>query len=362
MVYRKPVHVSLPYLTTAPPIHGVLKSTPEDFEVEEVPAYLPSGKGGHVFAWIEKRGVTTKDAVRRLCEELHIDPNAAGWAGLKDKQAVTRQWISLAGTTAEAVRASNLEDIRVLEAVAHEHKLRTGHLRANRFSVRIREFDEARIDDVRASLNEIETHGLPNFYGEQRFGRFGDNAERAAQWVLGTTRAPKHRFRRKLELSALQSALFNRAVAVRVQNSTLGEVLRGDVVKKHATGGIFVVDDAADAQARADAWELSGTGPMFGAKMRWPEGRPLERELQLLAEADLTPEHFARWKRIAPGSRRFVRVPLAEVACSVSDRTLRLDFTLPAGSYATILTREILKGDAPNAESGYERASIRGNE
>jgi tRNA pseudouridine13 synthase len=154
-------------------------------------------------------------------------------------------------------------------------------------------------------------------------------------------------------MSALQSELFNRAVAVRVQTSTLGRVSQGEVVKKHDTGGLFVVDDVADAQARADDWQLSSTGPLFGVKMRWPEGAPLERERQLLVEADLTPEHFASWKRIAPGSRRLIRVPVTELACSVSDRTLRLDFTLPAGSYATILTREILKGDAPAPESGY---------
>jgi tRNA pseudouridine13 synthase len=354
--------MGLPYLTTTPPIHGVLKSTPEDFEVEEVPAYSPSGSGDHVFAWIEKRGVSTKDAVRRLCSALGVDSSGAGWAGLKDKHAVTRQWISLTGTTPEAVRGVQLDEVRVLEAAAHGHKLRTGHLRANRFSIRIREFDVARIDDVRSSLKQIETHGLPNFYGEQRFGRDGDNADRAAEWVRGNARAPKNRFRRKLEISALQSELFNRAVALRVQTSTLGKVSKGDVVKKHDTGGLFVVEDSEEVQARADAWELSATGPMFGAKMRSPEGEPFERERALLDAADLTPDHFARWKRIAPGSRRLVRVPVANVACSVSDRTLQLDFTLPAGSYATILTREILKGDAPAAESGYERASIRGTE
>ena len=154
-------------------------------------------------------------------------------------------------------------------------------------------------------------------------------------------------------MSALQSELFNRAVSFRVRTSTLGEVSQGEVVKKHDTGGLFVVEDAAEAQARADAWKLSGTGPIFGVKMRWPEGPLLERERRLLREAELTLDHFARWKRIAPGSRRLVRVPVSEMAYSVSDRTLRLDFTLPAGSYATILLREILKGDASDPESGY---------
>ena len=343
----------LPYLTTTAPVHGVIKSRPEDFEVEEIPAYPPSGAGDHVFAWIEKRSVSTKEAVGRLCAELGIDPGGAGWAGLKDKHAVTRQWVSLFGTTADAVRAVAVDDVRVLEAAHHGHKLRTGHLRGNRFSIRIREFDPSQIDEARRALKELQAHGLPNFYGEQRFGREGDNAERAARWIRGETPAPKSPFRRKLELSALQSELFNRAVASRVQTSTLGKVSRGEVVKKHDTGGLFVVDDVADAQARADDWMLSATGPMFGPKMRWPEGEPLEHERQLLRDAELTLEHFARWKRVAPGSRRLVRIPLAELACSVSDRTLRIDFALPAGSYATILTRELLKGDAPAPKSSY---------
>lgn len=354
--------MALPFLTSSPPIHGVLKTTPEDFEVEEVPAYLPSGSGEHVFAWIEKRGVSTKDAVARLCDAVGVDSSGAGWAGLKDKHAVTRQWVSLSGTSPDAVLGAEVDGVRVLEAALHGNKLRTGHLRGNRFTIRIREFDPSRIDDARTALSEIERVGLPNFYGEQRFGRDGDNAARAASWVRGEARAPKRRFRRKLEISALQAELFNRAVAYRVKTSTLGQISKGDVAKKHDTGGLFVVDDVEEAQARADAWLLSPTGPMFGPSMRWPEGKPLERERRLLEESGLTLDQLARWKRIAPGSRRLIRVPVPEVACSVSDRTLQLDFTLPAGSYATILTRELLKGDAPAPESGYERASIRGQE
>jgi tRNA pseudouridine13 synthase len=353
MVYRKRRTMTLPYLTTSiDPIEAEFRSTPEDFEVEEVPAYLPSGSGEHIFAFIEKRELTTKDAVRALCESVGADPKAAGWAGLKDRHAITRQWVSIWGTTPDALTKAEIEGVQVLEAAPHSHKLRTGHLQANQFRLRLRQVEASRIDDLRRVLAEIETRGLPNYYGEQRFGREGDNAERALRWVLGEARAPRGGFQRKLQMSALQSQLFNRCVAERVQTSTLGQVFAGDVMKKHDSGGLFIATDLEDAQVRADAWEISATGPMFGAKMRWPEGEARAREEALLQEVGVTLEHLGKWKRIAPGTRRFVRVPVPKTGVSVSGNTVNLEFTLPAGSYATILVREILKRDAQPPKTG----------
>ena len=237
----------LPYLTPElAPIDAEFRSTPDDFEVDELPAYAPSGSGDHVFAHIEKRGLTTRDAVRALCERLEVDPQGAGWAGLKDRHAVTRQWVSLAGTTPEAVLGVELEGVRVLDAAPHGQKLRTGHLRANRFRIRLRELDPSRIEDLRAVLSSIESQGLPNYYGEQRFGRDGDNAVRARHWVTGEARPPRSAFHRKLQMSALQSEIFNRCVATRVENSTLAKVFAGDVMKKHGSGGVFVAEDGGD--------------------------------------------------------------------------------------------------------------------
>jgi tRNA pseudouridine13 synthase len=345
--------MALPYLTTSvDPIEAEFRSIPEDFEVEEVPAYPPSGSGEHIFAFIEKRELTTKDAVRALCESVGADPKTAGWAGLKDRHAITRQWVSIWGTTPDALSKAEIEGVRVLQAAPHPHKLRTGHLQANHFRIRLRQVDSSRVDDMHRVLEEIEARGLPNYYGEQRFGREGDNAERALRWVLGEARAPRGGFQRKLQMSALQSQLFNRCVAERVQSSTLGQVFAGDVMKKHESGGLFIATELEATQARADAWEISATGPMFGAKMRWPEGEARAREEALLQEVGMTLDHLGKWKRIAPGTRRFVRVPVPKIGVSVSDNTVNLEFTLPAGSYATILVREILKRDAQPPKTG----------
>lgn len=339
--------MTLPYLTRSiEPIDATFRARWEDFEVEEVPAYPPSGAGDHVLVFIEKAGITTREAVQRLCQSTGTDPKAAGWAGLKDKHGVTRQWLSLYGTTPESVCGASTEGLQVLEAARHSHKLRTGHLRANRFSVRLRDFDLARIDDLHRVLDLLESQGLPNYYGEQRFGREGQNVSRALSWVLKKGRAPRSSFQRKLEMSALQSELFNAVVAQRVEEAALGRIWPGDLVKKHDTGGMFVVEDIEEAQLRANRWEISPTGPIFGAKMRWPQGEARIREQAILQEKGLTADDFAKWKRIAPGTRRWVRAPIEKVTRKVRGDVVELDFTLPAGSYATILIREILKRDA----------------
>ncbi len=344
--------MTLPYLTTTvAPIPAAFRASPEDFVVEEIAAYEPTGEGEHVFALIEKRERTTPDAVRALCERLEVDASSAGWAGLKDRHAITRQWISLLGTSPETVMGADVEGVRILRAANHPHKIRTGHLRANRFRIRLRDFDPSRIVDLRQVPSQIQSLGLPNYYGEQRFGRDGENAEQALRWVRGEARPPRAGFQRKLQMSALQSELFNRCVAGRVKTSTLGKVFLGDLMKKHETGGLFIASELLESQARADAWEISPTGPIFGAKMRWPEHAARASEEALLEASGLTLEQLTKWKRIAPGTRRFVRVSPGEIGLSVSDHTVTLDFTLPAGSYATILVREILKQDAPTPKS-----------
>jgi tRNA pseudouridine13 synthase len=348
MVYITSVADALPYLTEGiAPIPGRFATFLEDFEVEEVPAYEPSGEGEHVFVFLEKRDLTTPEAVARVCRAIGADRRTVGWAGMKDRKGVTRQWISVWGVTPEAVLACQLDGIRLLRAARHNHKLRTGHLRGNRFVLRLREVATDRMDDLAQVLRKTERRGFPNYFGMQRFGRDGDNADRGLKWLLGHAPPPRGRFDRKLLVSSVQSALFNISVAERVHEGTLGHVFEGDVMQRHDTGGLFVADDAPEAQARADLWEISPTGPMFGTEMRWPENVARLREEALLASSGLTPSHLAGFKRYGPGTRRMVRARPADLHVQrIADDVVELKFALPPGSYATMLVREILKRDA----------------
>jgi tRNA pseudouridine13 synthase len=326
-----------------PPIGGAYKVTPEDFCVEEIPAYAPSGAGEHTFLQIEKRGLSTHEAVARLARALGADPREGGTAGLKDKQSLARQWISLPRVDPAAALAISVEGVRVIAAERHAHKLRTGHLRGNRFTVKLRGVGPDARERAQAILDRLVAVGLPNYYGEQRFGRGGDNAERARAMLRGAW-SSRDRSERRLLLSALQSELFNGVLASRIGSGTHRRALAGDVMQKVESGGIFVCEDPAVDQPRIDRWEIVPTGPMFGPKMRAPAGEPAELEETILREAELSIEDFARAGKLAEGTRRALAVRLGDVApvTTAPDDSLIFTFSLPSGSYATVLLAEII--------------------
>jgi tRNA pseudouridine13 synthase len=265
--------VELPYLTASlPGTGGVLRAQPEDFVVDEIPAYPPSGAGDHVFARIEKRGINTAQAVQRISRMLGVSERDVGVAGMKDRHAVTRQWISLPPpVTPEQVLALAVEDVTILEAARHAHKLRTGHVRANRFVLRVRDVAPDAAERARAILDVLaKPPGAPNWYGEQRFGKAGDNAAKGKDIVLGG-KPPRDKKLARLFVSALQSELFNAWLVARIADGLYARVLAGDVLHKLG-GGMFTCEDAATDEARLHAGELVVTGPMFGDRMRAAAG------------------------------------------------------------------------------------------
>lgn len=226
----------LPRITAdLPGTGGAYKQTPSDFVVEEVPAYLPSGEGPHTFLWIEKEGVDTFEATQRLAAALGVPAREAGYAGMKDKHARTRQWISLPGVDPARALGLELPGLRVLEARRHGNKLKTGHLRGNRFSLALRGCVPDAEPRARAIAAALEDRGLPNFYGEQRFGHEGRNAEAGLAIVRGTQplRDPR---RARLLVSALQSDLFNRWLGARLAAGTLRAVRAGEILEKVESG------------------------------------------------------------------------------------------------------------------------------
>ncbi len=349
--------LQLPYLTAdLPGIGGRLRGVHEDFVVEEVPAYAPCGFGEHTFFEVEKRDLSTPMLVQALARALGIPPQDVSYAGLKDARAVTRQVFSVQWLAPETILALQLEHARVLWATRHTNKLRVGHLRGNRFAIRIRDLPPDADTRAATILATLMQRGVPNGYGVQRFGNDGRNAEigllllrndRAGLRARGIHHLPfrQHRF----YLSALQSALFNRYLAERLQRGLLDDVLTGDIARKHATGGMFTVESAEAESPRARAAEISAAGPIYGYRM-WPAGgEPAALEAGILATAGLTLEDFRAAK--LKGSRRPVRYIPEELVWHNEGDALVVQFFAPKGAFATMLLRELMKSDTDLDES-----------
>ncbi len=335
---------ALPFITTdVPAIQGVLKQTPEDFEVEEVPAYLPSGQGEHLYLWIEKRELNTPDAARNLARALETRPENAGWAGLKDRRAVTRQWLSFQCPSTPVPESFDVPGVRVLAVSRHGNKLRTGHLRGNRFRLTLRAVPEGQEVLAERALNLLQEVGLPAYFGTQRFGFGGKNLINAYEWIVGHGRPPQKPFLRKLFVSALQGALFNAWLGERIENKTFTSAIPGDLMRKEDTGGIFLCEEPDVDTERMRRWEISPTGPMFGARMKAPVGDALIRESELRTRFGVTMEHLSRVERFGEGTRRPARVRPEQISMKRAGPDLVLEFGLPRGAYATELVSELLK-------------------
>ncbi|MEJ2480153.1 MAG: tRNA pseudouridine(13) synthase TruD [Acidihalobacter sp.] len=209
---------------------GLIRRETGDFVVEEIPVQQPDGAGEHLWLWVEKQGENTEAVAKRLARAAGVRPVAVGYAGRKDRHAVTRQWFSvhLPGTFGDAVPPGfETDHVRVLRTVRHSRKLRVGALRGNRFVLRIREL-EADMDVLGQRLESASGRGVPNYFGEQRFGRNGANLESAVGMFSG--RPERDRKRRGLYLSAARSAVFNGILAQRVLDGSWDELLPGEVV------------------------------------------------------------------------------------------------------------------------------------
>jgi tRNA pseudouridine13 synthase len=397
------------YLTIdVPGIGGVIKETPEDFLVAEIPLYPAEGAGEHTFAAIEKRGVTTLEALRRIARALDIPERDIGYAGMKDAKGVTRQTFSIPRHTPERLLALELPGIKVLSATRHRNKLKLGHLAGNRFRIRIRGVEAgapARVEQVLALLEE---RGVPNYFGSQRYGaqgnshligrallrqdyheaidaimgnpaqvrderwqaaiaayRRGDPAEslllfpghcRTEREILQRlVKRPDawekafhavHPRLKTLYLAAFQSTLFDRILDKRLD--AFDRVMTGDLAWKHDNGACFLVEDADREAERAQRFEISPSGPLFGCKIKLPAGQPLAMEEEALQAEGLTPTDFDLPGGLRlEGERRPMRVQLGAPDMQSDVDGVVLEFSLPKGAYATSVLREIMKSE-PN--------------
>lgn len=335
-----------------PGIGGCLRASPEDFRVDEVPAYEPDGRAGHLFVAVTKRGWNTADVARDIAHHCGIDRAEIGVAGLKDRNAVTTQILSIPERAGPALATFQREGVVLGPPRAHGHKLRRGHLRGNRFAVVVRDLavsPDAALERVAAKLDALAGRGgLDNLFGAQRFGRDGANLERGLQALREGPRAR----RGDLVVSAGQAAGFNHYLLARRAAGLMQTVVEGDILKKCETGGMFESEAPEVDQARLDAGELVVTGPMFGGRMRAPrpDTAAAEQERHTLQALQIDAAAVTKLGKKVPGTRRPILVQVSDVSVQpvAPDRSggpgVRVCFFLPAGSYATQLCRELMLG------------------
>lgn len=350
--------LSLPYITHGlPGIGGTLRATPESFVVEEIPLYAASGEGTHLYINLTRSEMTTRDVAIVIARTLALRDGEIGYAGLKDKYARTTQTFSV--PVRQNMSQAELDDMvgRIANAIPsekhvqvnwhrlHGNKLRTGHLQGNRFAIIVGKIDLpasealARAEAIAAAMQHS---GVPNFLGAQRFGAHGDNAI-AGYELVKRKRRVQDRWLRRFLVTSYQSHLCNLYLARRVEAGDFGRVFAGDVAKKYATGGLFVVEDVAAEQERYLAREISFTAPVFGFKMKRAQGDAAALEAQIEAETGITD---AQWRAAhSEGTRRMGRLLLDDLSVDAHDQGIRVSFTLPKGAFATTILREFMKGE-----------------
>ena len=336
-----------PYLTRAVAgIGGRLRVEPEDFRVDERPLYLPCGEGEHLYLKVTKRLLSTPDLIRRISATVGVKVQGVGTAGLKDARAVTTQMVSLHGVTEDALSRLKIdEQILAIEVLGrHRNRLRPGHHAGNRFRLVIRDVDPGAKEVLPTVIEEISRRGVPNYFGPQRQGKSGENYQVGA--VLLTDASKRERMSRAKRiwyLNAFQSHLFNRMLARRLDR--IDRVLVGDWAMKMDNGACFPVEDAQKEQARADRFEISPTGILFGSRVSWSTGEPGEIERLVVEENGSTRESLVDAAKACGfrGERRSFRIPLAELDWALEGSILTLSFFLPPGAYATSVLRELMK-------------------
>ena len=333
----------LPFAHGQPAWLGRLRAVPEDFQVREEIPFTLDGAGEHVWLWVRKRGANTEWVARRLAERAGVPSGAVSYAGLKDRHAVTEQWFSvhLPGRAEPDWSANPDPDFAVLSAVRHSRKLRRGALSGNAFRVAIRDLDGDPAE-LTVRFQHIAATGVPNYFGEQRFGREAGNLEQAERMLRGELKVGD-RHQRGLYLSAARSALFNAVLARRVAEETWNRPLPGEVLMLAGSHSIFAVDEVDETiRQRVAVFDLHPTGPLWGAgELR--SGGPV-RELEETVAATLPIFRDGLTAAGLAQERRALRLAVRDATLEFPEpRTAVVAFKLPAGAYATTVLRELVR-------------------
>ncbi|MBM3105281.1 tRNA pseudouridine(13) synthase TruD [Pseudomonas sp. P66] len=321
--------------------NAILKATAEDFQVDEVLDIPLSGNGEHLWLWVEKRNLNTEEAARRLARAAGVPLRNISYAGLKDRQALTRQWFSLhlPGKADPDLGAAENETLSILKRTRHSRKLQRGAHSANGFTLRLTGLnaDHPALD---ARLEQLRSQGVPNYFGTQRFGHEGGNIHDALDWA-GRQALPEQRNVRSRLLSSARSYLFNQVLAQRVTNGSWQHAQVGDLLAFTDSRSFFPAGEAECSDPRLAILDLHPTGPMWGEGLPATSGVTGELEqrigeqqaslCQWLARAGMTHE------------RRILRLPIGGLTWHYPEPdVLQLEFVLPAGCFATVVVRELV--------------------
>lgn len=333
---------TLSYAYGVPPVSGVLRAQPEDFFVDEVLGFEPDDEGEHVLLQVEKRNTNTQWLADQLARFAAIPKRDVSYAGMKDRHAVTRQWFSLglAGAVEPDWDNLNIENVRVLQHARHRRKLRRGTLQGNRFQLVIRNL-QGELASLESHLQRIALEGVPNYFGEQRFGHDGANLQQAIAMFQG--KRIKDRHKRSLYLSAARSYLFNELLSQRVARGDWNRAIPGDVMMLAGSNSYFVPEaNDATIQQRLASFDIHPSGCL------WGKGEtPAQAEVAALERA-LAETHSVLCRGLEQASlkqeRRALRLPVAELQWELDapEQLLALRFILPAGAYATTVLRELI--------------------
>ncbi|MGJ0579702.1 tRNA pseudouridine(13) synthase TruD [Xenorhabdus bovienii] len=339
----------LHWLYGQPEATGVVKASPEDFIVREDLGFSPDGEGEHLMVHIRKTGCNTQFVADHLARFAKIPARSVSYAGLKDRNAVTEQWfcVHLPGKQDPDLTAFQLEGCEVLTTSRQKRKLRIGALKGNDFTLVLRQISDRQ--SVEKRLQQIAQAGVPNYFGEQRFGRDGQNLVQAQRWADNEIQV-KERSRRSFYLSASRSAMFNTIASLRITQDTHQQVLNGDALQLTGRGSWFVADELElpVLQQRIMDGELQITAPLPGDKALGTQHQALDFEQHCLLDyASLW--SLVKRERVESVRRAILVQPLNLNWEWLDERTVTLHFSLPSGSFATSVVRELINQDQNNA-------------